>query len=70
MRQLLSGYAGTVPLMRRPFNTSHLFPGGAASAAQGAELDSDMPLLEHAFQTAEACRLAHPDQEWLHLVRL
>ena len=29
-----------------------------------------MPLLEHAFQTAEACRLAHPEAEWLHLVGL
>ena len=29
-----------------------------------------MPLLEQAFQTAEACRLAYPGQDWLHLVRL
>ncbi len=28
-----------------------------------------MPLLEQAFQTAEACRLAYPGQDWLHLVR-
>ena len=41
----------------------------AGSPAQGAELDSDMPLLGQAFQTAEACRLAYPGQDWLHLVR-
>ena len=39
------------------------------SPAQGGELDSDMPLLWQAFQTAEACRLAYPGQDWLHLVR-
>ncbi|KAK9811675.1 hypothetical protein WJX72_008154 [[Myrmecia] bisecta] len=34
------------------------------------ELDADMPLYEHACQTAEACRLAYPDLDWLHLVGL
>lgn len=33
-------------------------------------LTPDMALKEHALQTAEACRLAHPDDEWLHLVGL
>ena len=41
------------------------------SALLGADpSDSDMPLLEHALQTAEACRLAFPDQEWMALVGL
>jgi hypothetical protein len=30
-----------------------------ADAGQGGHLDPDMPLLEHAFQTAEICRCAH-----------
>lgn len=32
--------------------------------------DAAMTLQEHALQTAEACRLAYPDQEWLHVVGL
>lgn len=32
---------------------------------------ADLPtLLDHAFQTAERCRLAHPEAPWLHLVGL
>ncbi|GIL87510.1 hypothetical protein Vretimale_1606 [Volvox reticuliferus] len=31
---------------------------------------AELPLLEHAFQTAELCRLHHPDLDWLHLVGL
>jgi inositol oxygenase len=34
------------------------------------DLDPGMPLVEHAFQTAEACRLAYPEHDWLHLVGL
>lgn len=29
-----------------------------------------VPLFDHAVQTAELCRLAHPQQDWLHLVGL
>lgn len=29
-----------------------------------------MSLFDHAIQTAELCRLAHPQQDWLHLVGL
>ena len=32
--------------------------------------DPDMPLLDHAFQTAEACRLAFPEHEWMPIVGL
>ena len=39
-------------------------------AALLAEPGSDMPLLEHAFQTAEACRAAFPASDWLHLCGL
>ena len=39
-------------------------------AALLAEPGSDMPLLEHAFQTAEACRAAFPESDWLHLCGL
>ncbi|EFJ43495.1 hypothetical protein VOLCADRAFT_96377 [Volvox carteri f. nagariensis] len=31
---------------------------------------SELSLLDHAFQTAELCRLHHPDLDWLHLVGL
>ncbi|MEW5299234.1 MAG: hypothetical protein WDW36_002269 [Sanguina aurantia] len=31
---------------------------------------AEVPLLQHAYQTAELCRLAHPDKEWLHVVGL
>ncbi len=31
---------------------------------------ASLPLLEHALQTAELCRLAHPQLEWLPLVGL
>ena len=34
------------------------------------KLDADMPLREHAFQTAELCRLTYPDMDWMHLVGL
>ena len=41
------------------------------SALLGSEsCDPDMPLLEHAFQTAEACRLEYPDHDWMALVGL
>ncbi len=33
-------------------------------------LDPDMPMMEHAFQVAELCRLAFPDKDWMHLVGL
>ena len=39
-------------------------------AALLPEPGSDMPLLEHAFQTAEACRAAFPESDWLHLCGL
>lgn len=33
--------------------------------------DAPIPnLAQQALQTAEACRLAHPQQDWLHLVAL
>lgn len=32
--------------------------------------DSDLPLVQHAMQTAENCRAAFPDLDWLHLVGL
>jgi len=32
--------------------------------------DADLPLPEHAALTAEACRAAFPDLDWLHLVGL
>lgn len=32
--------------------------------------DADLPLPEHAAMTAEACRAAFPDLDWLHLVGL
>ncbi|GFR39908.1 hypothetical protein Agub_g413 [Astrephomene gubernaculifera] len=31
---------------------------------------AELSLLEHAFQTAELCRLHHPELDWLHLVGL
>lgn len=34
------------------------------------QVDPDMSLKEHALQTAELCRAAHPDKDWLHLVGL
>lgn len=42
----------------------------ALMAAPASSLDPDMPLRDHALQTAELCRLAHPDKDWLHLVGL
>ncbi len=42
----------------------------AALMAGRMQVDPDMPLREHALQTAELCRLAHPDKDWLHLVGL
>lgn len=30
----------------------------------------EMPLLEHAYQTAELCRLNFPDKDWMHLAGL
>ena len=41
-----------------------------AGASTSARLDPDLPLRDHALQTAELCRLAHPDKDWLHLVGL
>lgn len=35
-----------------------------------AYCDADMPLMEHALQTAEACRIAFPDTDWMALVGL
>jgi inositol oxygenase len=32
--------------------------------------DPGIPLLEHAKQTAELCRLRFPDKDWMHLVGL
>jgi len=32
--------------------------------------DPDMSLLDHAFQTAEACRIAFPEHEWMPIVGL
>jgi inositol oxygenase len=41
------------------------------AALVGADgLDPDMPLMEHALQTAEACRLAFPQHEWAGVVGL
>lgn len=40
------------------------------SAAGAPHLDPGMSLKEHALQTAELCRLAHPDLEWLPLIGL
>lgn len=34
------------------------------------DMDPGMPLVDHCLQTAEACRLAHPNNDWLHLVGL
>ncbi len=34
------------------------------------DTDPSMSLVEHCLQTAEACRLAHPTCDWLHLVGL
>jgi len=42
----------------------------AALFGPGSGLDPDLPLLEHAYQCAELCRLAHPDKEWMALVGL
>ncbi|KAF5842447.1 hypothetical protein DUNSADRAFT_7056 [Dunaliella salina] len=36
----------------------------------GALLDPDMPLMQHALQSAELCRLNFPDKDWMHLVGL
>lgn len=41
------------------------------SALLGSDsCDADMPLLEHALQTAEACRLEFPEHDWMALVGL
>ena len=37
---------------------------------RGAADQPQMSLFDHAVQTAELCRLAHPQQDWLHLVGL
>ncbi|CAL5229986.1 g13419 [Coccomyxa viridis] len=37
---------------------------------QEENTDADMPLVQHAMQTAENCRAAFPDLDWLHLVGL
>lgn len=31
---------------------------------------SELSLLDHAYQTAELCRLHHPELDWLHLAGL
>lgn len=41
-----------------------------ALLADGVPPPEQMGLVEHAFQTAELCRLAHPELEWLPLVGL
>lgn len=41
------------------------------AALLGSEVcDPDMPLKDHALQTAEACRLAFPEHEWMAVVGL
>lgn len=42
----------------------------ALAGGRAAGLDPDMPLPEHALQTAAACALAFPDHEWAPLVGL
>jgi inositol oxygenase len=44
--------------------------GGAAAGEGGIQLDPDMPMMEHALQTAEAFRLEYPEIEWAGLVGL
>lgn len=44
--------------------------GGAAAGEGGIQLDPDMPMMEHALQTAEAFRLEYPGIEWAGLVGL
>lgn len=40
------------------------------SLVDESDPDSDLPNIVHAFQTAERIRIAHPDQDWLHLTGL
>lgn len=40
------------------------------SSGSGLASDADMSLIEHAFQSAEACRIAFPQYEWAGLVGL
>ena len=42
----------------------------ALAGGRAAGLDPDMPLPEHALQTAAACALAFPGHEWAPLVGL
>lgn len=42
----------------------------ALHGAAGGGVDPDFPLREHALQTAEACRLAFPQHDWMALVGL
>ena len=37
---------------------------------EARDTDADLRLKEHSFQIAEACRLAYPQEDWLHLVGL
>eukprot|EP00798_Chlamydomonas_sp_ICE-L_P014293 gene14293-20270_t len=41
-----------------------------AAMGQNSMLEPELPLRDHAFQTAELCRLAYPDTDWMHLVGL
>lgn len=43
---------------------------GPSDSDADLQCDPDMPLMEHAIQTAEACRLAFPDHDWMALVGL
>lgn len=43
---------------------------GDRDLKDGSHLDPDMSLLDHALQTAEACRLAFPKCDWIGLVGL
>jgi inositol oxygenase len=36
----------------------------------GSDPDTELPQVEHAFQTAEALRALYPDEDWLHLTGL
>lgn len=44
--------------------------GELPSFDSGFEQQSGLDLRQQAFRTAEACRLAHPSEDWLHLVGL
>lgn len=37
------------------------------SIVDESDPDLDLPQIQHLLQTAEACRRAHPDEDWFHL---